>query len=161
MLLGKKNDRAAGGVFPQAASQEDGMRSTTVRFSSIVATGLAAGIVIFGVGSLVWTGPGGAITASAQTQERQALDRMRRSLQAVDVAYASGNRAEAQTRFAQARASWNSIARKIDAREAREQQLLLDSLASQLRSGAPATQVRSTISGMLDELREDIERELR
>ena len=86
---------------------------------------------------------------------------MRRSLQAVDVAYASGNKAEAQTRFAQARASWNSIARKIDAREAREQQLLLDSLASQLRSGAPATQVRSTISGMLDELREDIERELR
>ena len=40
------------------------------------------------------------------------------------------------------------------------QQLLFDSLDNQLKSGAPATKVKSTISGMLGELREDIEREL-
>jgi len=79
----------------------------------------------------------------------------------VDTAYASGNAAEAQTRLEEARSAWNEVAPSISTREAREQQLLLDSLGDQLKSGAPATKVKSTISGMLDELREDIERELR
>jgi len=83
------------------------------------------------------------------------------SLRAVDTAYASGNAAEAQTRFTEARAEWNGIAPKVSAREAREQQLLFDSLDKELKSGAPATKVKSTVSGMLDELREDIGRELR
>ena len=89
------------------------------------------------------------------------MDRIVSSLHAVDTAYASGNAAEAQTRFRQARAAWNSVAPRISAREAREQQLLFDSLGNQLKSGAPATQVKSTISGMVEELHEDIERELR
>ena len=53
------------------------------------------------------------------------------------------------------------MAPKISAREAREQQLLFDSLDQQLKSGAPAAQVKSTVSGMVEELHEDIERELR
>lgn len=140
------------------------MRSTKVRMSVVVLAGLAAGVVMMsGVGPSSWNGTGVAIAASPQekAQGRQALDRVMTSLRAVDTAYASGNSAEAQSRFAQARSSWNSIARMISSREAREGQLLFDSLGNQLKSGAPATQVKSTVAGMLDELREDIEGELR
>jgi hypothetical protein len=110
-----------------------------------------------------FAGVDAALAASPQqkNQARQSLDRVMNSLRAVDTAYASGNSAEARTRFQQARSSWNSISPVISAREAREAQLLFQSLDGQLRSGAPATQVRSTVSGMLEELREDIERELR
>jgi hypothetical protein len=73
-----------------------------------------------------------------------------RSLRAVDTAYASGNAAEARTRFAEARSAWNGIAPMISACEA---QLLFETLGNQLRSGAPATRVKSTVAGMLDELR--------
>jgi len=110
------------------------------------------------------TGPlGVALAASPQekNQARQSLNQVLSSLRAVDTAYASGNSAEARTRFEQARSSWNSISPVISAREAREQQLLFQSLDSQLTSGAPANQVRRTVSGMLEELREDIARELR
>jgi|SRR5262245_27275752 len=110
------------------------------------------------------TGPlGVALAASPQekNQARQSLNQVMSSLRAVDTAYASGNSAEARTRFEQARSSWNSISPVISAREAREQQLLFQSLDSQLTSGAPANQVRRTVSGMLEELREDIARELR
>jgi len=103
----------------------------------------------------------GAAVAQKRSQGQISVDRVASSLRAVDTAYASGNAAEAQTRFREARVEWNVIAPRISAREAREQQLLFDSLGNQLKSGAPAGQVKSTISGMLDELRVDIERELR
>ena len=103
----------------------------------------------------------GAAVAQKRSQGQISVDRVASSLRAVDTAYASGNAAEAQTRFREARVEWNVIAPRISAREARVQQLLFDSLGNQLKSGAPAGQVKSTISGMLDELREDIERELR
>ena len=104
-----------------------------------------------------------ALAASAQekAQARNSLNQVTAALRSVDTAYASGNAAEAQTKFDEARSNWDKIAPVISAREAREQQLLLDSLDKKLKSGAPAKQVKSTIAGMLDELREDIERELR
>jgi hypothetical protein len=83
------------------------------------------------------------------------------SLRSVDTAYASGNAAEAQTKFEETRSTWNKIAPTISAREAREAQLLFDSLGKKLQANAPATDVKSTVSGMLEELREDIARELR
>lgn len=121
---------------------------------------LAAGVVTIGLGidSIGWSG---AAVAQKKSQGRGSVDRIVSSLRAVDTAYASGNAAEAQTRFREARAEWNGVAPRISAREAREQQLLFDSLDKQLKSGAPAGQVKSTIRGMLGELREDIERELR
>jgi hypothetical protein len=121
---------------------------------------LAAGVVTIGLGidSAGWSG---AAVAQKRSQGAGSVDRIVSSLRAVDTAYASGNAAEAQTRFREARAAWNGVAPKISAREAREQQLLFDSLDKQLRSGAPATQVKSTVSGMVEELHEDIERELR
>jgi hypothetical protein len=102
-----------------------------------------------------------AASAQQKNQARQSLDRVMSSLRAVDTAYASGNSAEARTRFQQARSSWNNISPVISSREAREAQLLFQSLDGKLKSGAPATEVRSTVSGMLEEFREDIERELR
>jgi hypothetical protein len=106
--------------------------------------------------------PGGsAASAQQKGQARQSLDQVMRSLQAVDTAHASGNTAEAKTRFQQALSDWGRVSPAISAREAREAQLLFDSLSNQLKNGAPATQVRSTVAGMLDELREDIEAELR
>jgi|SRR6516225_3853770 thioesterase domain-containing protein len=121
---------------------------------------LAAGVVTIGVGidSAGWSG---AAVAQKRSQGAGSVDRIVSSLRAVDTAYASGNATEAQTRFREARAAWNGVAPKISAREAREQQLLFDSLDQQLKSGAPAAQVKSTVSGMVEELHEDIERELR
>ena len=121
---------------------------------------LAAGVVTMGLGidSAGWSG---AAIAQKRSHGGGSVDRIVSSLRAVDTAYASGNAAEAQTRFREARAAWNGVAPRISAREAREQQLLFDSLDKQLKSGAPASQVKSTVSGMVEELHEDIERELR
>ena len=115
---------------------------------------LTAGVVTIGFGI-------DSAIAQKRSQGAGSVDRIVSSLRGVDTAYASGNAAEAQTRFREARAAWNGVAPKISAREAREQQLLFDSLDKQLKSGAPATQVKSTVSGMVEELHEDIERELR
>jgi thioesterase domain-containing protein len=130
---------------------------TAPRWISLV---LAAGVVMIGLG-IDNAGWSGAAVAQKRSQGRESVDRIVSSLRAVDTAYASGNAAEAQTRFTEARAAWNSVAPRISAREAREQQLLFDSLDKQLKSGAPATKVKSTVSGMIGELHEDIERELR
>jgi hypothetical protein len=121
---------------------------------------MAAGVVTVGLG-IDSSGWSGAAIAQKRSHGAGSVDRIVGSLRAVDTAYASGNAAEAQTRFREARAAWNGVAPKISAREAREQQLLFDSLDKQLKSGAPASQVKSTVSGMVEELHEDIERELR
>jgi len=137
------------------------MRTVTLFISLTLAAGLVTGALSVEIGGLSWNGAAMAATAKQKSQSRQSLDRVRTSLRAVDTAYASGNAAEAQTRYEEARSAWNEVAPAISAREAREQQLLFDSLGNQLKTSAPATKVKSTISGMLGELREDIERELR
>src|SRR5215468_3059197 len=114
---------------------------------------LAAGVVTIGLGidGAGWSGA--AVAAQKKSsQGREPVERIVSSLRAVDTAYASGNAAEAQTRFKEARATWNNVAPRISAREAREQQLLFDSLDKQITSGAPATKVKSTVRGMIGEL---------
>ena len=137
------------------------MRTVPMFIGLTLAAGIATGAISVEIGNSSWNGAAVAATAKQKSEARQSLDRVVSSLRAVDTAYASGNAAEAQTQFAQARSAWDSIAPSISAREAREQQLLFDSLDNQLKTSAPATKVRSTISGMLEELREDIARELR
>ena len=137
------------------------MRTVPMFISLMLAAGIVTGAITVEIGNSSWNGAAVAATAKQKSQSRQSLERVKSSLRAVDSAYASGNAAEAQTRLEEARSAWNDVAPSISTREAREQQLLLDSLGNQLKSGAPPTQVKSTISGMLDELREDIERELR
>jgi hypothetical protein len=104
------------------------MINAKLRVSGITVAALAAGAVVFSIGHPGWDGSGIAIAASAQqkTEGRQALREVTTSLRVVDTAYASGNSAEAQTRFDQARSSWNRTAPIISAREAREAQLLFD-----------------------------------
>jgi len=130
--------------------------------------GLAAGIVITAAASICPGVPlsstqGHALAASVsdKAQGRKDLEQVIKSLQAVDVAYAAGNTAEAQARYGDALAGWKRIAPLISAREAREQQLLFDSLSNQLRTSVPATQIKATVTGMLDELHDDIEAELK
>jgi hypothetical protein len=139
------------------------MTNAKVRVGTILAGAVAAGVAIFGAGLPTGDGSRTAFAATAQqkSEGRQALKQVTTSLRAVDTSYASGNTAEAQTRFEEARSAWNRVAPMISAREAREAQLLFDSLGNKLKSNAPATKVKSTVAGMLGEFREDIERELR
>ena len=140
------------------------MSIISLRNSFISAALLAiGGAALSGLGYHGWYSTEVALAASAQekAQARNSLNQVTASLRSVDTAYASGNAAEAQTKFDEARSNWDKIAPVISAREAREQQLLFDSLGKKLKDGAPPAQVKSTVSGMLEELREDIARELR
>jgi hypothetical protein len=110
---------------------------------------------------LPMVGPAAAATTAEKAEGRRDFDQLIKSLQAVDTSYASGNAAEAQAKFAEALSTWNRISRLISAREAREQQLLFDSLGNQLKTGVPATQIKATVTGMLDELNDDIAAELK
>lgn len=123
---------------------------------------LAIGGLVFET-SAVWygTSPAAAATAEQKVQARKDLDQVIAILRAADTAYASGNAAEAQTKFDQARSTWNNVARAISAREAREAQLMFDGLAAKLKAGAPPADVKNTIIGMVEELSEDIAGELR
>jgi hypothetical protein len=139
------------------------MKVANVHTGFIIAALLALVGALSGLGYQGWYGNEQAFAASPQekTQARRDLDQVIASLRTVDTAYASGNAAEAQTKFNEARSTWNKVAPAISAREAREAQLLFDSLGTKLKSGAPATEVKSTVSGMLEELNEDIAGELR
>ena len=139
------------------------MRIGKIRRCAIVVAAVVAGVSLFTISYPNWSATGEAVAAPAQdkSQARQSLDEVMKLLRGVDTSYASGNATEAQTRFDQARASWNKVSPVISAREAREAQLLFDSLGNQLKSGAAPTKVKATVNGMLEELREDIRRELR
>jgi hypothetical protein len=139
------------------------MNATRLRMGFIVVALVAINGGLSGLGYHGWYSTEIALAASAQekAQARSSLNQVTAALRSVDTAYASGNAAEAQTKFEEARANWDKIAPVISAREAREQQLLFDSLGKKLKDGAPPKEVKSTVSGMLEELREDIARELR
>ena len=139
------------------------MKVVNLRSGFIIAALLALSGALSGVGNDGWYGTQTALAASPQekAQARDYLNQVMASLRSVDTAYASGNAAEAQTKFEEARSNWNKVAPVISTREAREAQLLFDSLGTKLKGGAPAAEVKSTVSGMLEELREDIAGELR
>ena len=139
------------------------MNIISLRNGFVVVVLLALNGAISGPGSHEWYGTEVAFAASAQekAQARNSLNQVTALLRSVDTAYASGNAAEAQSKFDEAKSNWDKVSPAISAREAREAQLLFDSLGKKLKDAAPATQVKSTVSGMLEEFREDIERELR
>ncbi len=139
------------------------MKKVHLRIGLVMVALLALCGALSGLGHHGWYGTEAALAASAQekAQARNSLNQVTTALRSVDTAYASGNAAEAQTKFEEARSNWNKVAPVISAREAREAQLLFDSLDKKLKDGAPPAQVKSTVSGMLGELREDIARELR
>ena len=106
-------------------------------------------------------GPAVAATATEKAEGRHDLGQLINSLQAVETSYAAGNAGEAQAKFTEALATWNRISRLISGREAREQQLLFDSLANQLKTSEPATRIKATVTGMVEELNDDIAGELK
>jgi hypothetical protein len=112
------------------------MNANHLRIGFTVVALLAISGGLSGLGYHGWYSTGGALAASAQekTQARNSLNQVTAALRSVDTAYASGNAAEAQTKFEEARSNWD---------------------------GARPKDVKSTVSGMLEELREDIARELR
>jgi hypothetical protein len=145
------------------SAKEDNMSIISLRNGFVFTAILALNGVFSGPSYHGWYGTGVALAASAQekAQARDSLKQVTTSLRSVDTAYASGNAAEAQSKFDEAKSNWDKVSPAISAREAREAQLLFDSLGKKLKDAAPAAQIKSTVSGMLEEFREDIERELR
>jgi len=84
-----------------------------------------------------------------------------KSLEALDAAYAAGKTIEAQARYGDALAAWKRISPLISAREAQEQQILFQSLGYQLKTSVSATQIKATVNGMVEELQDDIETDLK
>src|SRR5262249_25928777 len=125
------------------------MRIGKTPLCTIAVVAMVAGGSLFSISYPGWNATGEAVAASAQenAKARQSHNEVMILLRAVDTAYASGNSTEAQTKFDQARSSWNKISPLISAREAREAQLLFDSLGNQLKSGGPATKVKATVNG--------------
>ena len=113
------------------------MTRITLRQGFVVVTLFASSVALSGLGYHGWFSTETARAASAQekAQARNSLNQVTAALRSVDTAYASGNVAEAQTKFEEARANWDKIAPVISAREAREQQLLFDSLGKKLKNG--------------------------
>jgi len=136
------------------------MSILSLRNGFVVVALLALNGAFSGPGYHGWYSTGVALAALAQekAQARNSLNQVTAALRSVDTAYASGNAAEAQSKFAEAKSNWDKVS---PAREAREAQLLFDSLGKKLKDGAPPAQIKSTVSGMLEEFNDDIARELR
>src|SRR5215471_6009324 len=138
------------------------MDNRKIRFGSMIAALVFAGGACFGVSYSALDARSQTMAASAtEKSDGRDLDLIVKSLQAVDVSYAAGNAAETETRFGEALSGWNRISRFISTREAREQQLLFDSLGNQLKTSVPATEIKATVTGMIEELNDDIRAELK
>ena len=139
------------------------MKVFNLQTGLFIAALLASSGAFSAPGDQGWHGTEQALAASPEqkAQARNEFDQVIASLSGVDAAYASGNGAAALTKFQEATSSWNKVSPALSAREAREVQLLFDSLDTKLKSGAPAVEVNSTVYGMLEELSEDIAGELR
>ena len=99
------------------------MTRITLRQGLVVVTLFASSVALSGLGYQGWYSTETALAASAQekAQARNSLNQVTAALRSVDTAYASGNAAEAQTKFEEARSNWDKVAPVISAREAREQ----------------------------------------
>ena len=98
--------------------------------------------------------------AATKSEAQQSLDKIIQSLNALDTAYSSGNTAEAQSDFDSANSEWKSISANISARESREVQLLFESIQTKLKAKVSAKEMNKLVRGTVEELREDIAREL-
>ena len=139
------------------------MKTFHLKDGLLIAALLASGEALPGLGQHEWRGAEQTTAPSPQekAQARNALDQLIASLSGVDAAYTSGSTNEARSKLEEATFSWNKVSAAISEREAREPKLLLDSLDSKLRIGAPAAEVNSSIYIVLEELSEDIAAELR
>ena len=139
------------------------MSILSLRNGFVVVALLALNGAFSGPGYHGWYSTGVALAALAQekAQARNSLNQVTAALRSVDTAYASGNAAEAHSKFEEAKSNWDEVSPAISAREAREAQLLFDSLGNKLKDSARPAQIKSTVSGMLEEFSDNIARELR
>ena len=134
------------------------MRNASRWIGLTLSVGVMAGAIGVGIDSSGWSRPA---IAQKKSEGRQSLNVVMSSLRAVDTAYASGNAAEVRRGLAKRVQRGTALRQGFPHVRLANNSCCSNSLDNQLKSGAPATKVKSTISGMLDELREDIERELR
>src|SRR5713226_1852998 len=98
-------DKGLESISVTSILQEGAMRTVPMFIGLTLTAGIVAGAISVGIGNSSWNGAAIAATTKQKSQGRQSLDRVVSSLRAVDTAYASGNAAEAQTQFAQARSA--------------------------------------------------------
>jgi hypothetical protein len=87
-------------------------------------------------------------------QARNELDQLFALLSGVDAAYAAANLAQTQAKLEEARSIWNKVSPTLWTRQAQAIQVSFDSLDSELKRGAPAEEVNSSIYEILEELDE-------
>ena len=135
------------------------MRTKKFTESKVVhaATGVAIVMVIYFFALIAGIS---RLEAQTKSEGQQSLDKIIQSLKALDTAYASGNTAEAQNDFDTANSEWKSVSSKISARESREVQLLFESIQTKLKDKVSPKELSKVVHGTLEELREDIGREL-
>lgn len=135
------------------------MRTEKFTESKVVhaATGVAIVMVIYFFALIAGIS---RLEAQTKSEGQQSLDKIIQSLKALDTAYASGNTAEAQSDFDTANSEWKSVSSKISARESREVQLLFESIQTKLKDKVSPKELSKVVHGTLEELREDIGREL-
>jgi len=139
------------------------MRDGKFRRGGIVVTLMIAGSTCLGLGCAAFEARSQALAPSAadKAQGPGEIEVIVKSLEALDAAYAAGNAIEAQARYGDALAGWKRISPSISAREAQEQQILFESLGYQLKTSVPATQIKATVNGMVDELQDAVESDLK
>ena len=115
---------------------------------------LASGTALAAVTDRGSIGTERAVAALPQEKApaRNELDELFTTLSGVDAAYAAANPAQAQAKLEEARSSWNKLSPALWTRQAQAIQESFDSLDSELKRGAPAEEVNSTIYEILDEL---------
>jgi len=135
------------------------MRTKKFTESKVVhaATGVAIVMVIYFFALIAGIS---RLEAQTKSEGQQSPDKIIQSLKALDTAYASGNTAEAQSDFDSANSEWKSVSSKISARESREVQLLFESIQTKLKDKVSPKELSKVVHGTLEELREDIGREL-
>lgn len=93
---------------------------------------------------------------AASSETKQQLTITMESLRAAGSASASGNALLARQNYDKAKANWNAAEPSISKKEAQEMRELFSTLDGQLSKNTAADDVKSTISDMIDELREDM-----
>src|SRR5215472_3360361 len=91
------------------------MRVTNVRISFVIVSLLVLSGAFPGLGSHGGFGTLAALAATPQqkAEARTYLNQVTASLRSVDTAYASGNAAEAQSKYEEARSNWDKVAPAI------------------------------------------------
>src|SRR5215469_9168010 len=135
----------------------DRYRRSSMKIFNCQTGTLTAALRVSGTALSAVSDPGSIATEQAlvalpreNPQARNELDQLFASLSSVDAAYAAANPAQAQAKLEEARSIWNKVSPANAPSTA--VQVSFDSLDSELKGGAAAEEVNSTIYEILEEL---------